>query len=75
MVHATNASTEFTRRERAVLDRLRSPAAIQAFLDALPYRTEDAYRCRPRLAWSTVSPPSTPGAATRAPARKERITP
>lgn len=35
----------FGRREQGVLARLRSPAAIQAFLDSIAYRTEDDYRC------------------------------
>ena len=30
----------FTARERRVLNRLRTPAAVQAFLNALPYNTE-----------------------------------
>jgi len=35
----------WTREERAILDRLDSPAAIQAFLDTIPYSTEPIYRC------------------------------
>src|SRR5438128_1298491 len=31
-------------QERAVLDRLDSPAAVQAFLDAVPYSTDPIYR-------------------------------
>jgi hypothetical protein len=30
----------FTRRERRLVDRLRTPAAVQAWLNALPYNTE-----------------------------------
>ena len=32
--------TAFTRRERRVIDRLRTPAAVQRFLNDLPYNTE-----------------------------------
>lgn len=45
MTRTRSALLAFDRHERAVLAQLRTPAAIQAFLDALPYRTEDAYRC------------------------------
>ena len=31
---------DFTTRERALIDRLRTPAAVQRFLNALPYNTE-----------------------------------
>ncbi len=34
-----------TKAERKSIARLTSPAKIQAYLDALPYRTEDCYRC------------------------------
>ncbi|MGD9906228.1 MAG: hypothetical protein AB7U83_22375, partial [Vicinamibacterales bacterium] len=32
--------TAFTRRERALVDRLRTPAAVQRWLNALPYNQE-----------------------------------
>src|ERR1700722_8211033 len=43
--------TSFTRAERAVFRRLRTPEKIQRFLDELPYDKEpDGPRCRsPRL--------------------------
>ena len=31
---------DFTKRERALIDRLRTPAQVQRFLNALPYNTE-----------------------------------
>lgn len=34
-----------TPNERTILSKLDSPAAIQAFLDDLPYSTEAIYRC------------------------------
>ncbi|MCS6860269.1 MAG: hypothetical protein NZT92_08115 [Abditibacteriales bacterium] len=34
-----------TRTERKVVNRLKTPAQIQAYLDDLPYRTEDRYCC------------------------------
>src|SRR5687768_16704278 len=34
------ARGEFTAAERRVIDRLRTPAAVQRFLNALPYNTE-----------------------------------
>ncbi|HUF46662.1 MAG TPA: hypothetical protein VMM93_02540 [Vicinamibacterales bacterium] len=34
------ARQAFTRAERRVIDRLRSPAAVQRFVNALPYNTE-----------------------------------
>lgn len=40
-----NDGVAWTREERAILDRLDSPAAIQAFLDSIPYSTEPIYRC------------------------------
>ena len=36
----TPARTAFTRAERRIIDRLRTPAAVQAFLNELPYNTE-----------------------------------
>jgi hypothetical protein len=38
-----------TKRERATLDKLTSPIAIQAFLDATPYSTEPIYRAPLRV--------------------------
>jgi hypothetical protein len=38
-----------TRNERRILGRLTSPGRLQAFLDELPYRSEDFYRCPLRL--------------------------
>lgn len=35
----------FSAAERKVFERLRSPAAIQAFLDRLPYSADPIYRC------------------------------
>ena len=37
---AAPAASAFTRRERRLIDRLRTPAAVQAYLNALPYNTE-----------------------------------
>ena len=34
------ATPPLTRRERELIRRLRSPAAVQAWLNALPYNTE-----------------------------------
>jgi hypothetical protein len=39
----------WTAAERRVLDRLRTPVAIQAFLDRTPYSTDDAPRCPRRV--------------------------
>lgn len=36
---------QWTRWERAVLDRLTDPAEIQGFLDTLPYSADETYRC------------------------------
>jgi hypothetical protein len=33
-------AVDFTRRERTLINRLRTPAAVQRFLNALPYNTE-----------------------------------
>jgi hypothetical protein len=35
--------------EREILDSLKSPAKIQAFLDGIPYSTDDFYRCPLRV--------------------------
>jgi len=35
----------FNKKELRVFSRLDSPIKIQAFLDELPYSTEDTYRC------------------------------
>jgi hypothetical protein len=35
----------WTRTERAVLDRLVDPPAVQRFLDTLPYSSDPVYRC------------------------------
>ncbi|MEW5849328.1 MAG: hypothetical protein AB2A00_10965 [Myxococcota bacterium] len=40
----TPVSTEWTPRERQVLQRLRTPEHIQAWLDETPYSTEPIYR-------------------------------
>jgi hypothetical protein len=37
---AAPAASAFTRRERRIIDRLRTPAAVQAYLNELPYNTE-----------------------------------
>jgi hypothetical protein len=37
-------SSEFTRRERRLIARLRTPAAVQAYLNALPYNQEPGGR-------------------------------
>jgi hypothetical protein len=37
-------SSDFTSAEQKLLGRLDSPAAIQAFLDAVPYSADDCYR-------------------------------
>jgi hypothetical protein len=36
---------EWSRHERSVLRRLKSPEAIQRFLDGIPYSAESSYRC------------------------------
>lgn len=38
-----------TKSERRILDRLTTPAKLQAFLDDLPYSDEDIYRCPLRV--------------------------
>lgn len=38
-----------TKSERRILGRLTTPGKIQAFLDKLPYSTEDTYRCPLRV--------------------------
>jgi hypothetical protein len=47
------AWTEFersaTRSERRIFDRLTTPARLQSFLDDLPYRGEEIYRCPLRV--------------------------
>jgi hypothetical protein len=40
VTRSTSLRARFTRAERRVLDRLRTPSAVQAFLNALPYNTE-----------------------------------
>jgi hypothetical protein len=38
-------SSSWTRSELAILGRLRTPAAVQEYLDKLPYRCEDGHLC------------------------------
>jgi len=38
-----------TKQERRILSGLHSPARIQAFLDSIPYSTDDFYRCPLRV--------------------------
>jgi hypothetical protein len=49
MIAPINFERILTRRQHAVLRGLKSPPEIQAFLDSIPYSTDDFYRCPLRV--------------------------
>ena len=40
---------DLTAGERMIVDSLASPAKVQAFLDSIPYSTDEFYRCPLRV--------------------------
>jgi hypothetical protein len=49
MLPASYFEKALTSQERQTMSRLRSPAKIQAFLDAIPYSSDPIYRCPLRV--------------------------
>jgi hypothetical protein len=49
MIKPTDFEKILNREERAMMRGLKSPPKIQAFLDSIPYSTDDFYRCPLRV--------------------------
>lgn len=49
MIKSTDFERILNREERAIIRGLKSPPKIQAFLDGIPYSTDDFYRCPLRV--------------------------